>query len=189
MGPGGQRSSGPGCANPHGSPWVVMSPWGWHSHSCSLFPPQPRDAAGSCPELAPNGAEQARACRLKGLLEPGWHHGPGTLHRPQTGRTGISWPCWSLSCQHSQAGSSSSEHPQKYLRGEGGFAAASWTLSFSPWFPGPLCCSGCRLSGAPRSRSKSLRAAQPWGYAQMPVIYSSFQDTITKGAQQMPWRP
>lgn len=178
--PAGTR---PWLCQPARDPMGCESPWGWHSPELLSVSP----TASGCSQQLPRASSKWSRASQSLLAQ----RATGTRMAPRPRDTalasGSSWPCWSMSCQHSQAGGSLSEHPQRYLWGEGRFAAAGWTLSFSPWFS--LCCSGCRLSGAPRSRRKSLRAAQPWGYAQMPVIYSSLQVTITKGAQQMPWGP
>lgn len=153
-----------------GTGWPVLT-WAWHSPQLLSVSPTAPGCSQQLPRASSKGSRARQslpAPRAAGTRVTPWprdvHHGQDTQLLVLLEFVLPAQPGWEQPVRAST----------EIFLGKGGFAAASWTFSFSPWFSGPLCCSRCRLSGALRSRSRSHRAAQPWGYSQMPVIYSSF---------------
>lgn len=93
------------------------------------------------PRMQP-AAAQSQLQKERGKPEPAgskgcWHQDDTTAQgHCTTGRTGSSWPCWSLSCQHSQAASSLSEHPQRYFWEKGDLQLSAGISPSSSGFQG-----------------------------------------------------
>lgn len=125
--------------------WAWLCQPTWEPMGCEEPVGLAQPTAALCfphsPRMQP-AAAQSQLQKEQSKPEPAgskgcWHQGDTTAQgHCTTGRTDSSWPCWSLSCQHSQAGSSLSEHPQRYFWEKGDLQLPAGPSPSPPGFQG-----------------------------------------------------